>query len=345
MIATIPQRDHPAVRPEIAFPGLLAGLRPGRVQSWGLLEVVSLFPARQRPAGDRPQFVPPLESLKLVQVPTYGTLLLQNTAADGLLIVPMHVGFFQAGAQNHATSRTLVLGAQETLGVEDCFCIQQAQGGLLQEAQQRFLMLPLGLRRPALAARHKQGFNRLWAAIGDFTRRYGITRGGHLERFLRPYFPRLMPFRQALETVPGQVGAAYFVAGRLAGIEAGPNPAFWRDVGPVLTLYCYGPAALQAERHGWQPAGRPVDLDGLADLDDLARRLQEARREEAIDRCEQIRRTAAAAWQLSIDECRHGLQVVTAEHDGWMGQAVLEKAEPVYLSLFRDVFVSENGGD
>jgi len=33
------------------------------------------------------------------------------------------------------------------------FCIQQAQGGLLQEAQQRFLMLPLGLRRAALEQR------------------------------------------------------------------------------------------------------------------------------------------------------------------------------------------------
>src|SRR5690349_15951214 len=211
-----------------AFSGPLDGLAPGALLSWGLLDVLGLFPAGETPGRSR--FVAPAESLKLVKVPTYGTVVLRNTATQGVLIAPMHIGFFQEGAQNHATSRVLILEAGELLEAQDCFCIQQSQGGLLKEAQQRFLMLPLGLRPAALAQRTTTGYSRLWGEIETFSRRFGISRGGHLERFLRPYFNRLVPLRHALETQPGQVGAAYFIGGRLAGIEAAPTAEYWRDI-------------------------------------------------------------------------------------------------------------------
>jgi len=143
-----------------AFPGLLADVRPGQIQSWGLLDVVALFSAEQRP--DYSRFVSPLQHLKLVRVPSYGTLILENEAKSGTLIAPMHIGFFQTGAQNHATSRVLLLEAGETLTASDCFCIQASQGGLLKEAQQRFIILPLSLRKAALSKRGKDGYSRLW---------------------------------------------------------------------------------------------------------------------------------------------------------------------------------------
>ena len=49
---------------------------------------------------------------------------LRNASSDDRLIVPMHIGFFQPGAQNHTTSRVLVLEAGETIRVTDCLCIQ-----------------------------------------------------------------------------------------------------------------------------------------------------------------------------------------------------------------------------
>ncbi|MBE3561981.1 MAG: hypothetical protein IMW89_22575, partial [Ktedonobacteraceae bacterium] len=133
------------------FAGLLAGLTPGQLQTWSLLEVVPLFAAKER--SGYAQFVSPLDHLKLIRVPRYGTLELQNVSQQGTLIAPMHIGFFQPGAQNHATSRTLLLNAGETITVQDAFCIQAAQSGLLQEAQQRFIVLPLSLRKVALAKR------------------------------------------------------------------------------------------------------------------------------------------------------------------------------------------------
>ncbi|MCA9072171.1 MAG: hypothetical protein KDA84_24755, partial [Planctomycetaceae bacterium] len=263
------------------FSGLLAGLEAGPIISWGLLEVVSLRLATGTDAGPREGFASPEENLELVAVPTYGTVVFRNSSKSHRLIAPMHIGFFQPGAQNHATSRALVLDAGETLETKDCFCVQASQGGLLQESQQRFLMLPLGLRHQALAKRHSEGYSRLWDEIDGYTRHHGVATGGHLERFLRPNFSRLLPLRHALETVPGQIGAAYFIAGRLAGVEVAPNENYWSQLAPVLSMYCYGPAALMAERRGHQRVSEPLDLEGLSGLDDLAARLQDVRTREA----------------------------------------------------------------
>ena len=283
-------------------------------------------------------------------MPTYGTVVLRNTSPDHRLIVPMHIGFFQPGAQNHATSRALVLEAGETLSVNDCFCIQASQGGLLKEAQQRFVMLPLGLRQYALAKRHTQGFSRLWADIDGYTRQYGLATGGHLERFLRPNFDQLLPLRHALEAVPGQVGAAYFVAGRLAGVEVMPNEACWQEMSPILAIYCYGPEALCAERRGYQRVGEPLDLECLADVDDLAHRLRDVRAREATQRADIVNELATLVFDQQVDEDRHGLRIATLGFSSWLGQAVRDpecrvpRRQVVYASVFRDV-ISHLGHD
>ncbi|MBO0782675.1 MAG: hypothetical protein J2P37_28000 [Ktedonobacteraceae bacterium] len=323
---------------QITFPGLLKGLVPGQLQSWGLLDVIPLFLANEAGNG-RSRFVSPLEHLKLVSVPTYGTLTLQNASKSGALIAPMHIGFFQPGAQNHATSRVLLFGPGETLTVKDAFCIQASQGGLLQEAQQRFIVLPLGLRKAALAARGKEGYSRLWRDIDGYNRRYGIARGGHLERFLRPYFHRLMRFRHTLELLPGQVGAAYFVAGNLVGVEVAPNVDYWQDIGPILNIYCYGAAALLAERHQLKAQRHVVDLEGLASLDDLVQRLAEDRQLQATERIDLVRALSTLPWKQPGSAAQDRPRIVNLAQGEWSGQAVREGDDLLYLSLFRDIVV------
>lgn len=264
-------------------------------------------------------------------------MLLRNLSATQTLIVPMHVGFFQHGAQNHATSRTLVLGPGETLRADDCFCIQAAQGGYLQEAEQRFLMLPAGLRPAALSHRDTVGCGRLWGSIDGYTRQFGVARGGHLERFLRPYFSRLVMFRHAFEPTPRQVGAAYFIAGELVAVEVGPHSAYFHDLFPILSIYCYGPSALLAERQGITPRNEPVDMDGLRDLDDLESRLHASRDAQRAARTSQVAAVSNGKWTATLDDERHGLKVVTVEQPGWMGQAVRQNGETVALTVFRSV--------
>ncbi len=315
------------------FTGLLAGLIPGQLQTWGQLAMLPLLPATDRPGNS--DFVSPLEHLKLVRVPTYGSLVLHNTASRGLLIAPMHIGFFQVGAQNHATSRVIVLGEGETLTADDCFCIQASQGGLLKEAQQRFIVLPLNLRHQALTLRGENDFSRLWSPIEDFNRRHGVTRGGHLERFLRPNFPRLVLFRHALETVSEQIGAAYFVAGQLVGIELAPNAACWQDIAPILHIYCYGSAVLLAEQLQAQTTHPPLQLAEITDLAALRQRLLEARQQDQTTHLQAVGERASASWEYSLETETQGLRVVTLSQDIWGGQMVKKDADLVYLSLFR----------
>ena len=331
---TIEPNIHTRSRPE--FSGLLSGLVPGPLQSWGLLEVLPLFPAQPQ-AKASTAFAPALRSLKIVDVPSYGSMVLRNTCMESPVIIPMHIGFFQVGAQNHATSRVLVLDAGETLRADDCFCIQQAQGGLMKESQQRFLMLPLPLRAPALRRRHEADFGRLWNDINHYTSSYGIRRGGHLERFFRPYFDRLVPFRHGLEPLPDQVGAAYFLAGKLVGIEVTPDRDNWEDLSAVFSIYGYAPAALRAERHKWTSARTPVDLDDLHDLDDLAERLRDTRERERETRLARVEECSKLSWDVASDESRHGLSIVTVEKDGWLGQFVRQESDLVSLSVFRDM--------
>ncbi|HET8846204.1 MAG TPA: hypothetical protein VFN35_32380, partial [Ktedonobacteraceae bacterium] len=308
-----------------SFQGLLADLIPGQLQSWELLEVLPLFLDGQR--ASKISFVSPLEHLKLVRVPTYGTIELENESGQGPLIIPMHIGFFQSGAQNHATSRALVLQPGETLTVTDAFCIQASQGGFLQEAQQRFITLPLGLRKEALALRGQADFSRLWTNIDTFNRRYGIARGGHLERFLRPYFHRLMRFRHAIELLPGQVGAAYFVAGNLVGVEVGPNEEFWQGVGSILNIYTYGAAALLGERHRMQPQRQKVDLENVHCLDELEQRLNEARQQELSERVDLVYALSNLTWKQGNSEQMAGLSIVDLEQGEWVGQSVQDGDE------------------
>lgn len=319
------------------FGGLLAGLRPGQLQSWGLLDVLPLF--LSTPHKNAAKIVSPGEHLKLVRVVTYGTIVLANESHKGPLIVPMHIGFFQSGAQNHATSQVLILEAGEERTLTDAFCIQASQGGYLQEAQQRFMMLPLQLRKQALALRNEEGFSRLWGSIDAHNRRYGIKSGGHLERFLRPNFHRLMRFRHAIELMPGQIGAAYFVAGNLVGVEVGPNPAYWQTVGPILTIYSYGAAALLAERHRLNTQRQVVDLDGIQNLEDLNLRLNETRQQETRDRIDHLNALAGLAWKQAASEEQARMQIINLEEGEWVGQTVQGSDGMLYLSVFRDMLV------
>ncbi len=325
--------------------GLLGGLAAGQHQSRGLMDVLSLHPAGPAGLAGRDRYAPPLEAVKLVEVPSYGTMVLRNTSAEALLVLPMHIGFFQAGAQNHATSRALVLDGGETLKAEDCYCIQESQGGYLKEAQQRFLMLPLGLRPAASARRAAGDFGSLWQDIDGFNRFFGIAKGGHYERFLRPHFKRLQSFRHAFELQSLQVGAAYFVGGFLTGVELAPSVEYFAQLYPVLNIYCYGPAELAARRRRWEPHRHTPELAGVADLEDLRRRLKKSRRQERRGLLERLRHLVELPFEVKVEENHLGLRVQTLEHGSWTGQQVHDGQQTVYLSLFRDAVAEASTED
>src|SRR5258708_2311750 len=283
--------------------------------------VFGLSPAEQ--SIKREQFVSPLQHLKIVQVPKYGTMVLQNTAPKGIVIVPMQFGFFQAGARNLATSSVFVLQAGEQLKTTDSFSVEESQADFLKQG---FIIVSPALRQAA-----HQG------DVNTYNYRYGTVRGGQQERLLRPYSPRLTSIRQAFELQPQQVGAAYFVAGKLVGVEIAPNAVYWQDIWPLLNTYCYGPAAMLAERYVQRSARRVVNLNGLVDLDDLAQRLEEKRNGLENNRIAMISKLSNLDWDYTVDKEMHGLSILNLQYGAWTGQMVREGAETLYLSVFRDV--------
>ena len=77
------------------------------------------------------KFSNPIKGLKLKQVKGYGIVELVNPANQGLIIVPLHIGYIQDAAQNHALCRSAFIGAGQSITFEDACCVQEYQSGYL----------------------------------------------------------------------------------------------------------------------------------------------------------------------------------------------------------------------
>src|SRR5689334_1640209 len=163
------------------IPVNLAGRRFGPVQQSGPLAVVPIL----GDDGDA-RFVPPLTGMKLSRVTGYGKVEMEcrpgNT--DGIGIVPLHIGYIQDGAQNHALCRSALLAAGQKRMFEDACCVQQSQGGYLEGRDQWFFILPLALRDAALRLRGTSNYGKLWSDIATLNTTMGKSSRGHLEEIV-----------------------------------------------------------------------------------------------------------------------------------------------------------------
>ena len=145
-----------------AQPNQPLDLRLGEPQRSGAMTIVPIFGP-----DSNGRFSPPLTGLKLSKVKGYGHVELANPSQHGVAIVPLHIGYIQDGAQNHALCRSGFIGAGQKIMFDDACCVQQSQGGFLEEREQWFFVLPLQLREVALSLRGKVGYEKLWSAIAN----------------------------------------------------------------------------------------------------------------------------------------------------------------------------------
>ncbi|MFI7700282.1 ARPP-1 family domain-containing protein [Nonomuraea sp. NPDC049480] len=300
----------------------LDGYRLGTPQRAGALTMVPVW------GPHRPGFVPPRSGLKLKRVVGYGQVELHNGARAGVAIVPLHIGYIQDGAQNHALCSSALLGAGQTRRFDDACCVQAAQGGYLEGRDQWFFVLPAELRAKALELRGRKDYAKLWPDISELNRAYGLPSRGHLEQIISRKRAMLTQFQNRLELVPGQLGAIFFLRGRFAGLELAPDPAYFAELWTALVCFAYGVAAWQAEPE--RAVAEPYEATGLAEL----------RAELTRDR---DRRTAeVASWMAgvggdmrTVEEERYlDLRLSTVTGDGLAGQVVTERGRPVYASVF-----------
>ncbi|MEV6069062.1 DUF6569 family protein [Nocardia sp. NPDC052001] len=299
----------------------LSGYRLGAPQQAGALTMVPIH------GPERPGIVPPRSGLKLNRVVGYGSVELHNGAPAGVAIVPLHIGYIQEGAQNHALCSAALMGAGQTRLFDDACCVQAAQGGYLEARDQWFFVLPLELRARALELRGKPGYSKLWQDISAVNARYRLPARGHLEQLLTRKRAVLTQFRSRLELLPGQLGALFFVDGRFAGLEIAPDPRYFAEMWMPLVCFAYGVAAWHAEPE--RTAAEPFEVDSLAALRAELTRARERRADEVLSWM-----PAPAQVRLTEEERYLDLRLHTVTGDGLTGQLVVEHDRPVYASLF-----------
>ncbi|MFI6734890.1 ARPP-1 family domain-containing protein [Nonomuraea sp. NPDC050451] len=300
----------------------LRGYRAGTPQRAGALTMVPIW------GPERPGIVPPRSGLKLKRVVGYGQVELLNGAREGVAIVPLHIGYIQDAAQNHALCSAALLGAGQTRRFDDACCVQAAQGGYLEGRDQWFFVLPVELRAKALELRGRHDYAKLWPDISELNAACGLPSRGHLEQILSRKRATLTQFQSRLELLPGQLGAMFFVGGRFAGLELAPDPVYFAEVWMALVCFAYGVAAWRAEPE--RARAEPYDAGSLAEL----------RAELARDRA--ARQAEVASWLpapagdvRTVEEERYlDLRLSTVTGDGLAGQVVTEHGRPVYASLF-----------
>ncbi|XVQ15414.1 ARPP-1 family domain-containing protein [Spirillospora sp. CA-255316] len=322
----------------------LAGHRLGTPQRAGALTMVPI----SGPAY--PGIVPPRTGLKLTRVAGYGRVELRNGAAQGVAIVPLHMGHVQDAAQNHALCRSAFLAAGQTLMFEDACCVQESQGGYLAERDQWFFILPLELRARALRLRGASDYAKLWDDIAALNRRYGLPRRGHLEQILSRRRAVLTQFQSRLELQPGQLGALFFLDGRFAGLELAPDPRYFAEIWTPLVSFAYGVAAWYATAPTGAPRRTGAAHDGTGaghgpdpepfdarDLGELRAALDHDRAARIAEIAGWLADTPTGPVQVLEEERYLNLRLSTVTGAHLAGQIVTDGDRAVYASLFTTV--------
>ncbi|GAA3533882.1 hypothetical protein GCM10022419_011500 [Nonomuraea rosea] len=302
----------------------LGGYRAGAPQRAGALTMVPVW------GPERPGIVPPRSGLKLKRVVGYGQVELHNGAREGVAIVPLHLGYIQDAAQNHALCSSALLGAGQTRRFDDACCVQSGQGGYLEGRDQWFFVLPAELRAQAMRLRGRKDYAKLWPDITALNRSYGLPSRGHLEQILSRKRATLTQFQSRLELLPGQLGALFFLRDRFAGLELAPDPVYFAEMWMALVCFAYGVGAWQAEPGRGE--AEPYDATSLAGL----------RAELARDRAGRLAEVASWLPETGgdlrmVEEERYlDLRLSTVTGGGLAGQVVTEHGRPVYASVFAD---------
>jgi len=298
-----------------------------------------------------PRFMPPLTGLKLSRVAGYGNVEIEcrGGVPGGVAILPLHIGYIQDNAQNHALCRSAILGSGQKRMFDDACCVQQAQGGYLEGRDQWFFVLPIELRQQALALRGQKSFQKLWGAISALSAKLGLPARGHLEQIICRERHYLTQFSSRFELCEGQTGALFFIDDKLVGVELAPNPAYFAEAWMPLVCFSYGVLAKAKEtaRSVAHSRARSVDAHSIEasfdaeSLDELRQQLL-ARREVAASRTlaglaalPALRGERARSTHTHVveDERYIDLRLSTITSDSFGGQMVETENALVYLSL------------
>ncbi|NEP36497.1 MULTISPECIES: DUF6569 family protein [unclassified Moorena] len=306
----------------------LSPYRFGIPQKSGVLTVVPIFGGE-----NRVQFVGPLSGLKLLRVDGYGNIEVANPSEAGIAIVPLHMGYIQDGAQNHALCRSAFIAAGQKLMFRDACCVQESQGGYLESRQQWFFILPLHLRNEALGQRGIESYSKLWHGISRLNQQLGLPNRGHLEQILSRKRAFLTQYQSRLELLSGQTGALFFLRDKLAGIEIAPNAAYFQEMWMPLVCFCYGVGAM-VEEHHTKEESQPTLALCASNLRELRDQLLASRVKWQQQVSNWLAQTPPEKFTTKEEERFLNLRLETVIGKNFAGQFVEEEGRLVYGSVF-----------
>ncbi len=305
----------------------LSTYRFGIPQKSGIMTIVPIFGSN---LGNKHKFAPPLSGLKLTQIRGYGNMEITNHS-QGIAIVPLHMGYIQDKAQNHALCRSAFIAEGQKLMFEDACCVQSGQGGYLEEREQWFFILPLFLREEALKLQGQKSYSKLWNAISKLNQRFGLQNRGHLEQILSAKRAFLTQYQSRFELLQGQTGALFILGDKLAGIEIAPNTAYFQEVWMSLVCFCYGVAAMHLEK---QQVAQQIAPFSATNLAELRQQLVESRQQMYAQVQSNLANTPPEKFEVIKQEKFLNLQLRTIEGNNFAGEFVKEEGNLVYASVF-----------
>lgn len=315
--------------PSLTVEQILTGTTVGRMQAAGQMAIIPILDD----GGSGDWFAPPEFE---AGTRNYGELQIRNRSSRET-ILPTGTAFLTSeAAQDHAAPSAMILAGSSENQINNAYCIQETQGGLIRQTARDFLILPVQLRAFALAHRAQAKYDAMWPHIRAFKQSMGLSGPGNLIEFLKRFEKELEQFVAEFELVPRQVGALIMVAGKLVGIERAPSEAFWAKLWDPLVRVCYGSLALrEAVRPGvgLPPTRQPITASGS--LEALSRALEaaaEVTKGLVIATVETLRpKVLTAAPQ--VDQISGQSRVLTLASREYAGQIVTRANVPVYASI------------
>lgn len=309
---------------------VLRGVKPGRMQSVGNMQVIPLI--LDMPEDNR--FAPPD---LYVSNRNYGQIDLSNQDTRPT-IAPVGATYLtKQRAQDHAIMGAQFIKGKSRIRINDAACVQSTQGGMIQEEQTELQILPYSLREESIGLRGKQSHNKLWYAIGRFNRLAGCARGAqHLEYYTEVHNALMDQFVAEFEVLPNQIGAIILINGKVYGVERAPNTSYWRTVWKPLIRMCYGSQAIIENKTSKDPDRTPVSTSigqNINSLQDLKEALEQADRAHYRAATRVIDKLLDNEFNIDDDEGCADFRHLTLNNDQFVGQIIVDGERVCYASL------------
>ena len=314
---------------------ILRGLEPAGAQAVGNMTVIPLV---SDIVDD--SIIPP-DALEF-ETSNYGTVVAFNVGTrneNGLTVSPLgNLVMTDKRAQNHVVPDMRLIKKDRRVVMDNAACVQQTQGGLVQRGKYKLMLLPVALREEALTSRKEHSYDKLWGAIREFNRTFGLSGTGHLEHFLDRFTKELDEFVAQFEVVPRQVGAVIMINHTVVGLERFPNFRYFKVMWEPLIRECYGSMSIQAARAGGAviPKNRVLlDEKGVFDLAGIKAALIKAKSLEKAETRRIVNGFIKTKFKVRREEKADGFVLETMANPQLKGQLVRKRQIPLMFSFVK----------